>query len=500
MNKFGWLGLRKPRTDHDAPFFFKECRLLFLALSILYNFIRLVFESIFADTSVPLIVVRIFINVLILLEQRWMCANWHAFFIQKKIRTYLWFRMFTTLSLMFVITGIRECASYVRWKEMVFYIVGALQFQGWYYWGKGCHFRWEDMRDDRRMSALRNGIICSAIIDIIYFFYSWKFNGFAFTLIIAVLGLLFLALVVHLIIVRDRNNTLAYFNAHASSLHPPRVAVVSEQSQNDNDHDLDLEDGREEERDGNNTAEDNATNDMINSSQTSKKHNPDVVDRSEDGKENDNADNSLLFSITAATNDNQPKATTMDITIKEDKREDGKEKDNTDFLLSFQTATNDKNKSRTPRLLTSIRVADLSGKICQESNPPSPPPSPVAAAAITATDNTTNLLRKKPERRSLTLGSLTALSTQKSVSVPDHFRESLERRIEYQNASHLMVDKIATLIPQILFWFMVVMSAEVGFIIVYGPPSISTWQWCNDFIYSNPYTGPQTLVDMVTRR
>ena len=119
---------------------------------------------------------------------------------------------------MFLVVGIRECISYVRWKEMGFYVVSALQFQGWYFWSKQWHFTWKDMQDDRRMKALRNGIICSALVDIIYFFYSWKVNGYISILIIATIGLLFLGGIVHLIIVRDRKNANAFFKIYQSSM------------------------------------------------------------------------------------------------------------------------------------------------------------------------------------------------------------------------------------------------------------------------------------------
>ena len=126
------------------------------------------------------------------------------------------------------------------------------------------------------------------------------------------------------------------------------------------------------------------------------------------------------------------------------------------------------------------------------------PSSSVAAVS----NGNTNLIKNKQQPLH-TLEShnviIPALLTEKTVFIPERVRESLEQRIEDQHISHVLVDKIAVLTSQTLIWFMVVFMAEIIFIIVYGPPSVSTWQWCNDFSYSDPYTSPQSLFDMLTR-
>ena len=485
LSQCWWLGFGKPRGDHTAPQFFRELRLLFITVSIIYNIIRLIFSSIFRDVSVPLIVVRIFINVVILIEQLWMCANWHEFFVKKQMRTYFWYRMFATLSLFFVLVGIRECISYVRWKEMVFYIVNALQFQLWYYWGKGWQFTWMDMQDDRRMKALRNGILCSAFVDFIYFFYTWKVNGYTSILIIAVISLLFLGGIVHLIIVRDRRNTHAFFKTYATSMQPSSTAAVSFQSEkrHNNNDPPDVENGsRDDVEDGLNTA----TNDVINGGEASNKH------EHNEGKEQDNVH---VLLQTAANNDDPSKSMTIDITTKE-----------TTDTLSSKKIDNLRQSEKSDQglimpldnLLPSIDENTTTNNNNNNNNNNVDPSSSVAAVS----NGNTNLIKNKQQPLH-TLEShnviIPALLTEKTVFIPERVRESLEQRIEDQHISHVLVDKIAVLTSQTLIWFMVVFMAEIIFIIVYGPPSVSTWQWCNDFSYSDPYTSPQSLFDMLTR-
>ena len=203
----------------------------------------------------------------------------------------------------------------------------------------------------------------------------------------------------------------------------------------------------------------------------------------EDGKERENAD--ILDShskIGTKDDNNKPTTMTIDITTREEHLSRRSVQGSTIFTKDNLLSSIDENNSNRDNPY-----------VFQDA--PSLP-----AAAGTSGDTNLSAERRPSAKQSLGPPNVIAsgLLKRKSVFIPDCFRESLEQRIVHQNASHLMVDKIATLIPQILIWFMVVMITEVGFIIVYGPPSLSTWQWCNDFIYSNPYTGPQSLIDMIT--
>ena len=159
--------LDRPRSANDPPFFFQEVRLGILAMSILFNLVRLIYEVIVKDVSAILVAARLFLTICQLIDHWWFCKNWEPFFIEKKMRAYMWFRFFLTIFLFSMIYCVQTTFPPYRESILVddaFQWIAGLQVMVWYYWGKQWNFQWGDMSDERRIRAIVGTMFTTALI------------------------------------------------------------------------------------------------------------------------------------------------------------------------------------------------------------------------------------------------------------------------------------------------------------------------------------------------
>ena len=156
----------RPRSAKEPPFFFKEVRLGMLTLSILYNIARLVYELTIMDISVILVATRLLLTTLQLVDQWWFCKNWESFFLEKKMRAWIWFRLFIAVSMWSLLFCLQTTfnTSYAMMGNDTFLWAGGLQTMLWYYWGKHWKFQWGDMSDERRIPAFVGTLITSSFL------------------------------------------------------------------------------------------------------------------------------------------------------------------------------------------------------------------------------------------------------------------------------------------------------------------------------------------------
>ena len=162
--------LDRPRAPKEVPFYFQEVRIGMLRVSIIFNLSRLIYEAIKSDISVILVAARLLFTILQLADQWWFCKNWEAFFIQKKMRAYIWFRLFVTICMLSMLFCVQKTFppynnnNPERLELDSFQWASGLQTMMWYYWGKRWKFAWGDMNDDRRIRAVAGTMILSSLI------------------------------------------------------------------------------------------------------------------------------------------------------------------------------------------------------------------------------------------------------------------------------------------------------------------------------------------------
>ena len=159
--------LNRPRATNAPPFFFQEIRIGMLVLSMLFNLVRLIYEARINDISVILVAARLFLTALQLVDQWWFCKNWESFFIEKKMRAYMWFRFFLTVCMFSMLWCLQT--TFPPYPEAIliddaFLWISGLQAMVWYYWGKYWNFSWGDMSDDRRIRAIIGTMFTTSII------------------------------------------------------------------------------------------------------------------------------------------------------------------------------------------------------------------------------------------------------------------------------------------------------------------------------------------------
>ena len=148
----------RQRSVHEPPFFFQEVRIGMLVVSILFNFSRLIYEATAKDISVILVAARLCLTTLQLVDHWWFCKNWESFFIEKKMRAYIWFRLFFTIFMFNMIYCVQKTfppyTDDYRLKVDAFQWAAGLQVIIWYLWGKHWNFKWGDMSEERRIPAI----------------------------------------------------------------------------------------------------------------------------------------------------------------------------------------------------------------------------------------------------------------------------------------------------------------------------------------------------------
>ena len=156
----------RPRTAKEPPFFFREVRIVFLTMSILYNLTRLIFELTVMDVSVLLVATRLLLTTLQLVDHWWFCKNWESFFIEKKMRAYIWFRFFVAMSIWSMLFCVQTTfsPSITNLTNDTFLWVSGVQVMIWYLWGKKWSLKWGDMCDERRMPAVVGSMFTTSFI------------------------------------------------------------------------------------------------------------------------------------------------------------------------------------------------------------------------------------------------------------------------------------------------------------------------------------------------
>ena len=161
----------RPRSASDPPFFFREVRIGMLVVSMLFNLGRLIYEATVKDISVILVTARLCFTMLQLVDHWWFCKNWESFFIEKKMRAYIWFRLFVAVCMLsMTYCVLRTFPPYTndsRLKQLkidAFQWAAGLQVFVWYLWGKRWDFNWGDMSDERRVPAYVGALLTSSLI------------------------------------------------------------------------------------------------------------------------------------------------------------------------------------------------------------------------------------------------------------------------------------------------------------------------------------------------
>ena len=159
------------RSAHEPPFFFQEVRIGILVVSILFNLGRLIYEATVQDISVILVAARLCLTTVQLVDQWWFCKNWESFFIEKKMRAYIWFRLFVAVCMFGMIYCVlKTFPPYTSESRLIqldidaFLWTAGLQVMIWYLWGKRWDFNWGDMNDERRIPAIVGAMFTSSLI------------------------------------------------------------------------------------------------------------------------------------------------------------------------------------------------------------------------------------------------------------------------------------------------------------------------------------------------
>ena len=186
----------RPRAATEPPFFFQEVRLGMLMVSILFNLGRLIYEATAKDISVILIAARLCLTTLQLVDQWWFCKNWEFFFVQKKMRAYIWFRLFVVVCMFSMLYCLLETfppytndSRLVRLEIDAFQWAAGLQVILWYLWGKRWSFKWGDMNDERRIPAIVGAMFTSSLIyglGVVYLLINTKLSNTQFGLTSAI--------------------------------------------------------------------------------------------------------------------------------------------------------------------------------------------------------------------------------------------------------------------------------------------------------------------------
>ena len=167
----------RQRSTREPPFFFQEVRIGMLVVSILFNLGRLIYEATVQDVSVILVAARVCLTILQLVDHWWFCKNWESFFIEKKMRAYIWFRLFFAVCMFCMIYCVQKTVppytNDSRWKVDAFQWIEGLQAMIWYLWGKRWDFKWGDMSDERRIPAIVGAMFTTSLLTGITGVYNW---------------------------------------------------------------------------------------------------------------------------------------------------------------------------------------------------------------------------------------------------------------------------------------------------------------------------------------
>ena len=165
----------RQRSTREPPFFFREVRIGMLVVSMLFNLGRLIYEATVKDVSVVLVAARLCLTIVQLVDHWWFCKNWESFFIEKKMRAYIWFRLFFTAFLFSMIYCVQKLfppyTNIPRLVTVAFQWTAGLQVMIWYLWGRQWSFNWGDMSDERRIPAIVGAMFTTSLlyfIDCIY--------------------------------------------------------------------------------------------------------------------------------------------------------------------------------------------------------------------------------------------------------------------------------------------------------------------------------------------
>ena len=213
--------------DAKPPFFFREVRFFVLGLSLVFSLCRLVYEGVNLDIYVVPAAVRVLATILQILDHYWLCVNWAEFFVGQKLKAYLWFRLFLSLS-SYIFANAIGGAYTSDWGSFTFNIVASIVIMGWYLWGKKWALTWGDMHGDRRICSIRYMLMSIAVLYCGLFIVDCLFSTFArallplyavivFSLVSAVF---YYVEVRHMRIATNESNSTKALNSHMLSRGP----------------------------------------------------------------------------------------------------------------------------------------------------------------------------------------------------------------------------------------------------------------------------------------
>ena len=136
----------------EPPYVFKEVRLTLLGMSVIYLLGRLIYEAVRSDVFVVLVVVRLCAAVYQLRDQLWLCNNWKPFFVEHKLRAWLWLRIFIATAMQSFVACLYVMNDF-EWIYFASHMLAGSVVGFWYMWGKHWDWRRNDLDDDRRLRA-----------------------------------------------------------------------------------------------------------------------------------------------------------------------------------------------------------------------------------------------------------------------------------------------------------------------------------------------------------
>ena len=436
------------KVRKKPPFFFKEVRLGQLIVAGLYNLARFIYEGTKLDSSQTLIsstmvviAIRICVTIIIIIEHRWLCNHWEEFYVERKKKTYLWFRFFWITCFIHCATGLRQLSLTHDGVELMFSIVGGMNMIYWYYWGRKFQWKWgEDMTDSRRLVALRNAMSLVTIIYLIYSVYDvLMYNVIsALTPLVVMCGHFTLSLVLFYVVNLEQTNRHGFWHTYktasqvlVSELPPPEIEQNEIQRQLEVDEEMNTIGGEEKKNDGIHP-ETNPTDDGKNFSD-------------KQSISNTLSDRSLYPQLRTTRDDNA--------VVPYDYKEDDDANSEFSPTSKFTTTTHPNNIEITENMSPTWRAARMTTTIPPTIIPPPPRPSENTTENVSSTwlgTRRVSVPKKTPQGSIRTMRVTWSIMRRQSVNVLSRDqRELLEKRLRKQDVGYLIGDKLATVIPQV---------------------------------------------------
>ena len=189
----------RPDFHDKPPFFFKEVRLVSLSATLVFDVARFLYSAVLSDISILLVTMRLVATALQMVDHYWLCKNWRTFFVEKKLRGYLWLRAYVVVivyygSFAFLDGTMGGGLS----TSFGFRLAEGLNYLAWYWWGKKYRIhcgKIVDMSETRRLPSLRYAIMCDAVICAVKTYYDYNVVDDSHGGLIDLYGVVFFSLV-----------------------------------------------------------------------------------------------------------------------------------------------------------------------------------------------------------------------------------------------------------------------------------------------------------------